>query len=1142
LTVARYNVGGGNASDVPSYLRLGGAVPGYWAADPDGSIGTYGGVSTAYADRAALAKVWDPENPDHFDWTQDSGQRWWLSQLAVNDQLTALEAFANSSPYFLTVSGYTSGGTSSTAEQLPVSAMEQFAGYLVKVVEHLEDQYQIEFDTIEPFNEANTNYWSTTLSGGVPTGGRQEGQHIGPAYQAQMLTALAAALEGADTDAVISAMDETNPGTFITNWNGYSQEVRDLVGQMNVHTYGTGSRLQVRDLSKAADTSLYMSEVEGDWSGSGFNPPSMANALGLSGRITDDLRELESNAWVLWQPVEDLYNMDGTYPDSENRNWGSLYIDFDCQYYGAETAENFKSARRVAQNNGDPTGVEPCHILVNSKFNAMRNFTNFIHPGDSLIAVDNTSTTAALNAAGDALTLVYSNTSSAPQTITVNLDGFATISAGASATAYVSTEPSGSTLAEVKAAGVVKQEPVDVDSQLRNVTLELPARSVSTIVVDGVSGVSDLAAGPRDGQTYLLKGKASARYLADGGDPEATNEVQIEDLAADATGATAQAWTFYEANTDSWDQSEAKAFVIRNGSGLFLTATSAGTSLDSMELPAAQMDPNATWIVSTTNGYEFSLMNKALGQSLEVNGQATAAGSPVGVYGFSGGSHQYWTLSEIDPLSVESQVVATPLGIAPTLPTTATPVYQFGPGTPVAVTWQEPAATVWNTAGEVWVYGDAVDLWGTPVTAAVRVLVGPYSQVDPSRLKVAAGMTAAAVEALAPTSVAVKVGSLEGTVDAPVTWDFSGVDDMIFSAAGVLVPIPGSVVSNTTGNADLVTTLYIVTFAGGEPIANLCTSSPKHVSSVAATFQESNSYRASYVCDGSTSTRWSNWRSAGRTEDTLTFTLDGSYLINSVSVMPNERAPLTILVEVNPSASDNSSWVATSAGTVGELPLDVSSVISFEPIQASRVRLVMTFNSYGKISEVGISTTSVATSVAALADLRLDGISISGFDSGVLTYQATGTLGEHPEVTGIPAAEAATVNVVEADDPARIEVQVTAEDGVTTATYTVELITPEPPVEFSAVVLAVSTRCLASKVTLVVTATNAESQALDIDIASDYGGKTFLAVAPDKKASLALSTRLTTLPAGSLTLTVTDSGPSIPVSAERSIPFAGASC
>lgn len=64
LNMARYNVGGGNASDVAygyPFMRQGAAVPGTWKDDPTGS-GTYGGgVTTKQADKDKLAAVFDPK-------------------------------------------------------------------------------------------------------------------------------------------------------------------------------------------------------------------------------------------------------------------------------------------------------------------------------------------------------------------------------------------------------------------------------------------------------------------------------------------------------------------------------------------------------------------------------------------------------------------------------------------------------------------------------------------------------------------------------------------------------------------------------------------------------------------------------------------------------------------------------------------------------------------------------------------------------------------------------------------------------------------------------------------------------------------------------------------------------------------------
>ncbi|MFB6864035.1 hypothetical protein ACFCV6_24245, partial [Streptomyces virginiae] len=39
--------------------------------------------------------------------------------------------------------------------------VDDFAAYLVGAVDRLEAAHGIEFATIDPFNEPNTNYWST---------------------------------------------------------------------------------------------------------------------------------------------------------------------------------------------------------------------------------------------------------------------------------------------------------------------------------------------------------------------------------------------------------------------------------------------------------------------------------------------------------------------------------------------------------------------------------------------------------------------------------------------------------------------------------------------------------------------------------------------------------------------------------------------------------------------------------------------------------------------------------------------------------------------------------------------------------------------------------------------------------------------
>ena len=539
LNIARYNIGGGNASDVQDYLRAGGAVEGWWAADPDGSAGTYDGTATTYAERNALLAKWDADDPASYDWSADATQRWWVERLAADDQITHWETFANSAPYFMTESGYVSGGFNASSEQLKPAAEAQFASYLVRVTEHLEDQYGIDVDTIDPFNEPNTNYWGTTLSNGTPVGGRQEGMHMGPARQVSLIDDVRAELDdpATTTDAGLSAMDETNPGIFATNWAGYPAATRAKVDRMNVHTYGTSGRLAVRDLAKQADTDLWMSEIEGNWV-SGFNPVSIENGLGIAGRIQDDLRELEPNAWVLWQPVEDLYNME---PQGENLNWGSIFIDLDCKPYEEAGGTVWKSERRVEDAGGDSTAAPECGVQVNSKFNTIRNFTKYIHEGDHLMAVDDVSSTAAVRGDGTGATIVHRNTAASERVITLDLSNFGDIAEGATVTPVVTTQADSADAPTANA--LVEGTPVAIDRAARTATLTVPAKSVTTFVIDGVSGVAADAPALRDGHRYQFVGTQSGKALTAGTSGAATT---IRDLATDAAAAAPQAWTVHE--------------------------------------------------------------------------------------------------------------------------------------------------------------------------------------------------------------------------------------------------------------------------------------------------------------------------------------------------------------------------------------------------------------------------------------------------------------------------------------------------------------------------------------------------------------------------------------------------------------------
>ncbi|MFE7068566.1 RICIN domain-containing protein [Streptomyces sp. NPDC057620] len=587
LNIARYNIGGGNAPDVEDYLRAGGAVEGWWRAPA--------GTSREDTD------WWSADDPADWNKDADATQRWWVDR--IKDDIDHWETFSNSPPWFMTKSGYVSGGFDATEDQLKTESVDDFAAYLAGATRRLEKAEGIEVDTVDPFNEPNTSYWSTRLGAdGEPVGGRQEGAHIGPGLQQKVIAALAPALKKTKTRAEISAMDETNPSIFATNWNTYPQEVRDLVGQLNVHTYGTGQRTTVRDLAKAADKPLWQSEVEGDW-GDGQSFTDMHPGLGLAQRIVDDLRELEPRAWVFWQPVEDYDNMKPGGESAKGGNWGSIQLSFSCT-----SADTLKS----------------CPVYTNTKFDTARNFTHYIKPGDRLIKTDDTSSAAAVAKKSDRATVVHVNSTTESRTVTVDLSKFGKVGRNATVTPVVTSVD----------GKLERHRAIEVGD--RRATFTVPAQSVTSFLVKGVSGVAEDAAELRKGHSYALTGVQSGKALtvADNG-----TGLVIRSATADAPG---QQWKLRQISGDTGNRQryvfsnpvEGKRLAVRDGAPV-------------LEADTGPRDRATQWIMSSTGDGTWTLVNAATGRLLEVGGQATNEGAAVTLWTPNSGANQRWKVAEV---------------------------------------------------------------------------------------------------------------------------------------------------------------------------------------------------------------------------------------------------------------------------------------------------------------------------------------------------------------------------------------------------------------------------------------------------------------------------------------------------------------
>ncbi|KAJ3134688.1 hypothetical protein HK100_003409 [Physocladia obscura] len=584
LNIARYNIGGGNAPSVINYLRPGGAVPGWW------NVPMALGVLTP-ADKS----WWNASNLEHWNFDADQNQRWFVENIKAS--VNVWEVFSNSPPWFQTVSGYVSGGFVATDEQIRNDTLADFADYLVTVAEHLEQAHGIKVGSIEPVNEPNTNYWQTTLTNNIPTGGRQEGAHVGPAMQSAAALAVASRLLSSTSSAIVASPDETNPTTFLTDWVGYSVAGQAAVSKMNVHTYGTSNRMQVRDLSKGWATALWMSEVEGSWATSYSD---IQSALGIGQHIIDDIRELEPYAWVLWQPVEDYYNMIA----EGNLQWGSMHIPFNC------TATDT---------------LQTCPIHFNTKFYGIRHFTLFIVRDDNFIKSSDTSTIAAIKTDGR-IAIVHINNNNSTQSFNFDLSRFGSISNNASVVAVTST--TGSFVQYSNSAAITST----------HFAVSVPSYSITTFLISGVTGVNQSLTHIIDGSVYSIQGVQSGKSIAPSSDGTTL------DIFTNDSTTTTQRWIIGKVNSS--DYSSRGKYTIKNVStGKWLAGSSTSATSGTTVFQSSDAGDAAAWVFSTSGDGTYTIINVAVKVVLDVSGQSTAYGAPVGLWQPNGGTNQFWTLS-----------------------------------------------------------------------------------------------------------------------------------------------------------------------------------------------------------------------------------------------------------------------------------------------------------------------------------------------------------------------------------------------------------------------------------------------------------------------------------------------------------------
>lgn len=587
FNIARYNIGGEDAPETEPYMRLGGAVPGYW--NRPGELGPPEGADEDWEEQKDW---WDPNDPIHWDWNKDENQQWWL-KAAEDRGANLFEAFSNSPPYFMTESGYTSGNWDSWDDNLRSDKYEDFAIYLTRVVDYLQDEMNIDFHSLSPVNEPNNGYWGAK--------GDQEGSNWSNESQAKIINEVSKQMNLLDLDTKISAMDETNPQVFREGWNSYDDTTKDNIGQMNVHTYWPEQRSPIRDISKGEDRNLWMSEVDIGPDGIPQNFDDIEPGIEFSKHITSDIKNLEPEAWVMWQAIEDEVNMN---EDNENMNWGLIHVDFD--------SDDFSKLE----------------IHKNKKFYTMGNYTKFIRPGDQFINTDNENTSAAINTEDNRAVIVYTNDSDKEETIDFDLSRFETIGDAATATPYVTSEEE----------NLTQNENIDINNDVLQTTVE--PESVTTFVISDIAGVAEDFLSDDSG--YKLFNANSDLVL----DTDDNSLVQKENTRNEDN----QEWEF-EKVTDGHSNKE-KYKIINGENGKILTNDDGTLLLDS-----DNGLPEQHWIISTNGLGEYTFVGAESNQLIEVVGESSDEGGEVNLYQPNAGSNQSWKLMSTKIDTTEMQIL-----------------------------------------------------------------------------------------------------------------------------------------------------------------------------------------------------------------------------------------------------------------------------------------------------------------------------------------------------------------------------------------------------------------------------------------------------------------------------------------------------
>ncbi len=646
LNIARYNIGGGDDPEHHHQREFDGRdMPGL--TDKDGK--------------------WNLAN--------DQGQLKAL-QLTVKYGADILEAFSNSPPYYMTESGCSSGNHNSGENNLPDENFDDFAEYLAEAVYRIQKEYGVKFDTLEPFNESDTNYWGYE--------GWQEGCHFDVEDHSKLILMVRNELNKRGLTYVgVAAADETNVWRTGENIkNVYTDEAIAALSQVNTHSYSVGDYNHTRNAVLEANKPLYMTEVDGDGSIGGEASGSMGPALWFANKINEDLRGLEPNAWVMWQAAAMAYK--GEHKDSGY--WNIMSID-------QETGE----------------------LHLPKKYYTYKQFTKFIRPGDTLVKTDYNNIIAAVNEEEGKVVFVITNADSATKNYDLSVENLGMQIKHVEC--YVTDQNNDCANVDL---GIVNDFARDKGIYYA----QIPPYSVATVVFNGKMQGNSIKLTEKNNTATVFVGEELELTVTDENGNDVDAEFSIESGCNclpkhKITGNKivfneAHEWISIVAKKDGLkanypiniidngstvriigsgseralkpsgndvviadrDNANSQEWVIENQGEYYSfknEKTGKYLSTESFLTTSTNLNDNALWKLEKDKGL-YRIINKANEESIDVYNHATHNGAQVGVYGgyyatpnqlFYFEAPGYGSFVEVEYVASEFELTGTPFGSEP---------------------------------------------------------------------------------------------------------------------------------------------------------------------------------------------------------------------------------------------------------------------------------------------------------------------------------------------------------------------------------------------------------------------------------------------------------------------------------------------